>query len=266
MEYDLVIPVAPKDMDMLPHCLSSLCYLSPQPIDIYIVTPKAEPVEKILKSTNIEANIVLDVDVFDFAGMGIKPSWYQQVIKLFQSFSRGTYFVLDADVVLLRELSLVDSSGKILLGSFKCAGGPNEDYRRFMGDAFGLEHVVPWSLVSHHMVFQRSMCQEMLSEFLLRHPNSNGVSNVEWFYNWLVKMGKGYDGNVSEYEAYGQFVLGRHSGIYGMQMIPAYEFTCYGDRNIERNMGEHLHKSKSMGANMMAIHKRDSSIKREWET
>jgi len=267
MDYDLVIPVAPKDVEMLPHCLAALHHLSPQPEDIYLVTPKAEPVEEVLKEADVKANVVLDTEVFDFAGKAEKPSWYQQVVKLFQTFSRSTYLVLDADTVLLQELRLFDGTGRILLGRFDFAGEPNEYYRQFMDEAFGLEPAIPKSLVSHHMVFQRSICHEMLSEFLLRHPNPNGTSDVEWFYDWLVEKGKDYEGYVSEYEAYGQLVLGRHRTIYDVREIATYEFTCYGGlRDIETNVVEHFSKAKAAGAAIMTIHKRDGSIKREWNS
>ena len=254
MKYDVLIPVGTKDFDILPYCLRSLHHLSPYPESVIVVCPQRDPVTRILGKCNFDAVVVADEEVFDFAGVGRKPGWFQQVIKLFQQVTRDDYLVWDADLILPRRFHVFGFNDRPLLRYHKSpTAKPNAAYNAFMMEAFGQTPAVDMTMVCHHMFFRRCFVEQMIDCFLERHPKPDDRTDAKWFYDWLMSKGQDYELSVSEYEAYAHYVLNQHPTAYELAKVFLDDFVFIRDKRspteIERRIG-------STRAEMVALHHR----------
>jgi hypothetical protein len=262
-KYDVIIPVSPKDFDILPYCLKGIPFLSPAPEALFIVCPVRQPVVEILKGVNIQATVVTDKEILDFSGDGYKPGWFQQVIKLFQPVTRDDYLVWDADLVLSKEFDIFGIEGRPVLRYHFREGetNVNKDYNAFMLEAFGQEPAIHMTMVCHHMFFRRSLLRQMVACFLGRHPKPDNRSDARWFYDWLLAKGKEYEPYVSEYEAYANYVLEKHPADYEVQRAAMIDIVFMGKNRTRKFVESYLAQTNSV---MTAFHRRDDSLSHEW--
>ena len=133
--------------------------------------------------------------------------WYfQQLLKLQYAFVEPEddyYLIWDADTVPLRPMRFFDSAGRMLLTKATEFHEPYFDtYRRLLGEEPHRE----FSLVSQHILVQKSVARQMLSRIEQR---------VEGEGNWAWKIMRSLpptgDNLFSEYETYGHYVKNHHS-------------------------------------------------------
>jgi hypothetical protein len=263
LKYDVIIPVSPKDFDILPYCLTRISFLFPAPETLFIVCPVRQPVVEILEDTNIQATVVTDGKMFDFCGNGYKPGWFQQIIKLFQPVTRDDYLVWDADLVLSKRFDVFGAEDRpILRYHFKQGETKvNDGYNAFMLEAFGIEPAIHMTMVCHHMFFRRSLLRQMIGCFLERHPKPDDRSDACWFYNWLLAKGKEYELSVSEYEAYANYILGRHPAAYEVQRAAMTDVVFTGKNRTRRFIESNLAQTHAV---MTAFHRRGESLSHSW--
>jgi len=258
MKYDLLIPVCPKDFNVLRYCLRSIRFFNPQPEEIFLVSPRPQEAERITKEEGIEARVYGDEQLFDFAGEGPKPGWFQQIIKLCQTVTRDDYLVWDSDMILTRRLGVFNSDDRPFL-RYHIREKPhvNQSYLDFMMRCFGQRPVMKTSMVCHHMFFQRPLVREMMSRFWAQHPKPNGSSDAEWFYRWLIGGGSTPKSSISEYEAYAHFVLDKFPDRYEVVQAQMSDITFVQGSRTDAAIKEWLIK---LSTPIVALHKRERSL------
>lgn len=261
MKYDVLIPVATKDLPALPYCLRSLPNLNPQPEDVYFVTPSVDAVKTIVGSAG---TVLHDRDVFAGYGEGQRPWWFQKTIKMFQTVTRDSYLALDVDVMLPSTFDVLAPDGKPYLSRLHHAQ-PDRVYTKWLQKAFDIKRPYTHSYIAHHMFFFRDIWKEMLELFLKRHPNTTDGSDLHWVYQWHRDNP---NLSVSEFEAYATYVLTTsHADRYvERNILKAIEWPVYTrDTRTSEWMESLWARHKKGGAEFVSVHFRSSSEGSKWE-
>jgi len=265
MQYDLLIPVSPKDFDILPYCLRGVHFFSPPPEELFIVCPLREPVIEIAKKVGVPVTVVTDRELFDFVGEGRKPVWFQQIIKMFQTVTRDDYMSWDVDLILRKKFDVFGIDNRPIMRYHKSpTANLNESYNAYMREVFGQQPSIHMTMICHHMFFHRAVWKEIIGCFLALHPKPDGRSDVRWFYDWLLENGYGlkHEESVAETEIYAHYVLEKHPTAYEIQMAGLIDFISYDTtRNLntfDTVFAQHTEVS------MIAFHKRVPSLNCVW--
>jgi hypothetical protein len=111
MIYDVIIFASRDKLKNVKFLYESLVHLQPAYSNVYCVCPvlPAVPVEGI--------EYVLDKNVLDISKPVIRTDWiYQQYMKLLQNITLDNYLVIDADIVLNKDIVIVDDVPNFLIG------------------------------------------------------------------------------------------------------------------------------------------------------
>lgn len=261
MDYDVLIPVATKDLPVLPYCLRSIANLNPQPKDVYFVTPAVDAVKAVVGNAG---HVLHDRDVCAGYGEGKRPEWFQKTLKMFQSVTRDAYLTLDVDVMLPNTFDVFSPDGRPYLSRLHYAQ-PDRAYTKWLQKAFDIKRPYLHSYVAHHMFFYRDIWQELLALFLDRHPNKTDGSDLNWVYQWHQEQPKL---SVSEFEAYATYVLTTpHAERYVERNIEkALSWPVYSrDRRTKEWMESLWERHKKGGAEFVSVHFRATSEGTKWE-
>lgn len=134
--------------------------------------------------------------------------YYQQLLKLYAPFVfedlSSQYLVLDSDTIFLRKTEFIDEAGRILFNP----GKENHVWYFVHGKKLlpGWGRVYPaHSGISHHMVFDREILQEMFDYA----ENTHHKPFWKAFLNLVSKKERGRSG-ASEYELFFNYCLMNH--------------------------------------------------------
>lgn len=218
MDYEVVIPAAPKDYVKLNYLLSSLEYLNPQPKYVRIVCPhsKVYPTvpqlswpRSLCGAIHDEVSVLPGLDPLAAHNFRRPPWIYQQFIKLFQDITdTDNYLVVDADLIVNRPLDLlVDGKPKFFMG----VDQNHQPYFNMSQETFGFGREYPHSFISEIMMFNKGVCRRILAEFFLKYQLENSLVRmtyeeaVELLYLFVAK--KACEQWIpADYEIYGNFV------------------------------------------------------------
>ncbi len=224
MDYEVVIPAAPKDYDKLSYVISSLSYLNPAPQYVKVICPRSQetpripfPMEDLItgewNKLNIQCHDELDV----LPGLDPntarnfrRPPWiYQQFVKLFQDVTTtDNYLVVDADLIINRPLDLlVGGKPKFFMG----VDQNHQPYFNMSEETFGFGREYPHSFISEIMMFNKGISRRILAEFFINHELEHSFATmtyeeaVELLYLFVCK--KACENWIpADYELYGNFV------------------------------------------------------------
>jgi hypothetical protein len=136
-----------------------------------------------------------------------RASWiYQQLLKLgageYVPDLSASYLVIDSDVIFLRPVSFDPAQHTRFPWSraFEYHPPYREAYVRLFGEA----PPIGQSLTAHHMLYDRTLVDELFAELRQRHGRT-------WF-DAYTEVGVDYDeySAISEMDIYGWWVLARH--------------------------------------------------------
>jgi hypothetical protein len=197
--------------------------LNPQPETIYVVTPEPEQL------AGLPITAVADDEVFKFNRRGNTPNWiFQQFVKLFQGITKNDlYLVVDSDLVFIKPFRVFSDNGKMFLWRYSYSGNTESAYR-MVTEALGIKRVLP-SMMSHFMMFDRTICRGILDEFARLHPVCEGKSLESCFYDWVVDMMSLPEDKfaLSEWELYANFAVQKHRGRYELKEITGWDLPVY---------------------------------------
>jgi hypothetical protein len=214
---DVVILCTEKDLPTLDLCIEGVRNNIQDVRRIIVVSPrhltdKAEWFdEKNYPFTPFE----LAMEIFgneeqarSFTPGGSRMGWiYQQLLKLYASFvipgiSSNT-LIVDADVIFLNPVSFLGPDGE---GLYNPSGENHRPYFEHMNRLIpGLQRVFPdLSGISHHMLFQRSVLQDLLATI-------ESIHHVEAWKAFCRCIDHGWVhwSSMSEYEIYFNFAFTR---------------------------------------------------------
>jgi hypothetical protein len=210
---DIVIPAHAKDFEVLRHAVRGvLRYV--RPIGrVYVVSEQSfdwatgsvewvpEPTGPgLLSHEEVRARLAgrrSDVS---------RSGWiYQQILKLgagayINGLSRS-YLVIDSDVIFLRDVSFcVDSVTRF---PYSCAFEYHEPYREAYKRLFGEMPSTGHSLTAHHMLYDRVLLGELMTEIERRHSKT-------WSAAYLDAIDYTQPSSISEMDIYGWWVMSRY--------------------------------------------------------
>jgi hypothetical protein len=128
--------------------------------------------------------------------------WYfQQLLKLqFAHFdsTEDYYLIWDADTVPLKPMNFFEADGKMLLTK---AAEYHAPYFETFRNLFGTEPNREFSMITQHMMVQKSVAREMLARIEQRIEGAD-----TWPWKIMRSLPKAGDNLFSEYETYGHYI------------------------------------------------------------
>ncbi len=196
MIYDILILSAKKNFNNLQLLYNSLVYLKPTYNKVYCVCPE-------YPSKKIKGIIyLLDKDVLNISAPKIRPNWiYQQYIKLVQDVTLDNYLVIDADIILNKNIEIITDKPNFLISN----STNNRPFFKWMKEMFGFEKSYDKSFISEIMMFDRKIVKEFI-------PNTTEFIEKS---NYILEQ----DCFLSEYELYGNYVYINHKDKYNYKHI-----------------------------------------------
>lgn len=192
MIYDILILAAKKDFNNLKYLFDSLVYLKPSYNKVYCVCPE-------YPETQIEGiDYILEKDVLAPRLPRTRSSWvYQQYIKLFQQITVDNYLVIDADIILNKDVEIItENTPNFLIGRTTI----NTPFFKWYKQMFELDRSFNESFISEIMFFDRKIINEMIPDKEAFIEKSNSIITTDCF--------------LSEYETYGNYVHTNHRAMY----------------------------------------------------
>jgi hypothetical protein len=209
---DVVIPIIPKDLKILPLCLQGLRRNVRNEIcNIYIVAPYNEEIIQFCHEKSIK--FIDETSVLGFSPrdlnlivrssngrMGNRSGWlFQQLLKL--SGNIGTcehYLCIDADHILVRPLTFLDEQDKPV---FYLSKEHNKPYYDNIEKLMGYRINPVLSYVAHKMLFSRTDIDRLHSIIEKRFRDK------KWWEVIVDCYDKSQFAGFSEFELYGDFVI-----------------------------------------------------------
>lgn len=217
-DYDLFIPVAPKDEIKLQYVIE-YANKNLQYKKIYICSPHAIT----NKITDANINYINDKDVLDISDksfISFRPNWtYQQFLKLFFNFSESEYyFALDADTIIMKPLPLFENTHPIWYYGWKQNHFP---YFLFNKKLFNLNKNLEHTGIGDLGLFNKNI----IKTFLNYTGQNSGIELLKKIGNKLNVVF-----HFSEYETYANFANQYYPNLYKFKHLE--QLNCGKDLNL----------------------------------
>jgi hypothetical protein len=159
---------------------------------------------------------------------------------------------VDSDTVFLRKFPVFTPENKPMFWRLDFATNTEEAYR-FIKESIGVERILPYAMMAHSMMFDKSICKDMLDEFMKLHPNTEKQPVVH-FYDWTVENMDTGRVALSEWELYANFVTSRYPLLYDGKIITGVDGVKYG--KITKEDLAKIVVSENVNRDILAIHSR----------
>lgn len=207
---DVIITVAPKDIDKLENCLIGIKKNILHKIsNIFIIgkqDPKLEKIEKIFSCIHVEEDYLIkknDLNIkYIFKGIDRSGWLFQQLLKYKAAIILGNQkfkLVIDSDTVFCRKQKF-EKNNKIILSANDSYHLP---YFAAAKNLLDLKDVTNISFVSHHIIFNKEYLSEMLDYLEKKY-------NKIWYRAIIENIDYDCLSNYSEFESYAQFVMSKY--------------------------------------------------------
>lgn len=203
---DVVITAIEKDLDVLPRCIEGIRRCIPHPIAaIYLVAPASEAMRSAARELGMEfvdERSVLgfgpkDLRIITADGQNRSGWMYQQLLKLAGTVGSSPFFlVIDADHILLRPHTFIDTQGRTVMYR---SSEYHRPYYGAMHRLLGIGKEEPLSYVAHKMMFDRSRLAQMCADIESR-------SGKKWHQAIIDQLDLTGPSPFSEYETYGHYL------------------------------------------------------------
>ena len=218
-EIDVIIPVIPKDLKILPYCIEGVKKNIKNKIrDIYIIGPNKIELRDFASRHNIifiDETKVLgfspnDVNYITTSGENRSGWLFQQFLKLSGNVGECDNFVtIDSDHILIKPHVFLTSDNKYV---FYRSQEFHLQYLLTNYKLLGLFNIPYLSYVSHKMIFNK----KLLTQLKKTIEDRSGLSWIETIKNNINKTDAS---SFSEFELYANFVPGKykHSKLWLQQ-------------------------------------------------
>ena len=235
-EFDILIPVAEKDILKLPHVLVGVRDFIPGYKDIWLVMQSVDAgthlaTLHLVEGLGMEARVVYEQTAFPMNKSIIphRPGWqYQQFLKLFQTFTRDMYLTLDCDIVIRSHLPMFAQDGRPIYWLGK--NQHHEPYFRFQELMELPGKVAPFSFVADMNFFDRTVIEDIIM--------AAGCADSKQFIDKAIKHTHP-DCYLGEPELYGSFVYTMYREKYEYRKLRV----AHGDAKLQKNRDEQLYPS-----------------------
>jgi len=208
-QIDVVIPVAPKDLPILPHCIDGVRRNVRHPIsNVFIVSPASREIRDVCERRNctfVDERGLVDMDPREINLIvegEDRSTWiYQQLLKWAADAIVTTpgFLVIDADTILVRP-QVFERQGKTIFNySDEYNVHYSEMYRRLLREAT----TFPASFVCHQMLFDCAILRELRAKI-------EDIHACGWREAILRNLDRQAWSGFSDYDTYGQYVFAHH--------------------------------------------------------
>ena len=216
MTYDILILAAKKDFINLTYLYNSITAHLYNYNKIYCICPELPQFLLPGVEYRLERQ-VLDINVSEIK---YRSTWvYQQYLKLLQNITVDKYLVIDADLVINKDLEIFTNERPNFLLSNKTINKPFFEYSKKL---FNIDVCYNYSFVSEIMLFDRELIDKLLrSKFKTNNDfivNSNNIITTTCF--------------PSEYELYGSYVRSNYRTLYGYKPIETINALTFKEFDI----------------------------------
>jgi hypothetical protein len=207
---DVIITVAPKDINKLENCLIGVKKNILHTIsNIFIIgkkDPKLEQIEKNFSCVHVEEDYLINKN-----SLGIKyilkgidrSGWlFQQLLKYKAVIILGNEkfkLIIDADTVFCRKQKF-EKNNKII---FNASNSYHLTYFDAAKNLLDLKKVTNVSFVSHHIIYNKEYLSEMLNYLEKKYDKV-------WYRAIIENIDYDCMSNFSEFESYAQFVMSKY--------------------------------------------------------
>jgi hypothetical protein len=205
LKIDIIIPLITKDLAVFPYVVDSARRYIMHPLgEIIVVAPDDAEIRNQCAIQN--CRFADETTVLPFSKNQInyhidgmdRSGWiYQQLLKLSGDLiaSQRYFLVLDADTVLIRPQIFIINRKLV----FNCSDEYHPPYFEHYQKIFGVSSRAPISFVSHYMLFDRNVLQEIRASIEKRHQ-------VFWSRAILNALDRSQGSSFSEFEMYGNYM------------------------------------------------------------
>lgn len=217
MRIDVIVPVAHKDMEIIPYCIKSIQKHVKHPINkIFIISAKTDDITTFC-STNgcnfIDEDTVLPINKKDIkynVGTKDRSGWlFQQLLKLSgDTISKmDNYLIVDADTVYIRP-RVFEQNNKTI---FDISDEYHYSYFKTYKKLLGSDIFLPASFTNHNMLINISALKKLKEKIEKR-------SHLKWYQAIINNIDEKENSFISEQETYGTYMFQN----YRNQMILEY--------------------------------------------
>lgn len=223
--FDVIIPVARKDLSFLPRVVDYLDRCIEGINKIYVLTANKNVIKLQHKLTSFRKCVLIDenslVEGLNFNRVSllldkyakdkhIRVGWYYQQFLKFafaeSNYCSDYYLSWDADTLPLAPIKFF-SEDHIL---FNPKGEYNPNYFKTINNLLGFGKVADFSFISENMMFKSTIVREMLNDIEKASTQK---------YDWIEEILSSCDFSsampaFSEFETYGSYCFVRHPGLY----------------------------------------------------
>lgn len=233
MTYDIIIPVAGKDISFLGKVVKYIRKNLTEAEYVYIITNKKNFNHLFFRKNTDSKVIKLDENeiipglTFDGVkkclvehGCYVSPGWYlQQFLKLgfaTTKYARKYYLSWDSDTLPLSHISFFDDEHPVFTRKKEVHQAYFETIERLLG----FKKQKEFSFIAEHMMFCSETVCEMLNEIMQSQWNG------EYWYQRVIdacNFGGEFGGpHFSEFETYGTYCTARHPDMYHTQVLNTF--------------------------------------------
>jgi hypothetical protein len=251
VKFDVVIPVAEKDLETLPYAVEGVRKNLMHPIGEIIIVGQKKPrlvqtVEKLHCRFVDEAALLADLPEFSYELNGVDRSGWlrQQFIKLsFDAISTSEHvLILDADTVFIRP--------HVMLWKGRTVFNQSSDYHRpyfeVLERILGINHPSALSFTAHYVPLSRTIITALKREL----ETKNGCS---WYQAILEAVDLEEGAAFSEQDLYGNYFFVHHrremSRNYWFNLalsreeLSRLDFHCSDKKNRYKSISFHNYMS-----------------------
>jgi len=232
--FDVILPVAPKDMENMEICIRKIMEnIHPQKIiviasnQVRSMIPLLDGVE-FCDEDHLKENLTLyDVEqtMVEITGSKARSNWYfQQFLKMAYAFrcSHDYYLIWDSDTIPLNDIQFWEN----INGKEKCLFSTRPRCRAYYINTLNtlfngkVKKLTKRSFIVEHMMINRKIMKELIHEIEM-NDQIQGKYFFEKILHAIDKNDIQFSG-FSEFETYGNYVLNFYPEMYAVRNLRTY--------------------------------------------
>ncbi len=206
---DVVIPVAEKDLDVLPYAIDGIRMSVRHPImNLWVIAPVSRGIQVVCRRKGcsfVDERSVVDTEPGSI-GLVVngndRSRWiYQQFLKWNADClgDSSHFLVVDADTVLVRP-QVYERDGKV---TFHYSDERHQPYYEMYSRLLNETVLCPMSFVSHQMLFEKQLLRELKGRI-------ENIHGCDWRTAILQNLDRAQVSGFSDYDTYGHYAFLHH--------------------------------------------------------
>jgi hypothetical protein len=210
---DIIITIAPKDVDKLKDCLIGIKKNILKPIkNIFIIGKinfKLKAIEKLFSCIHIDENVLLNRKKLKIRYKyenNDRSGWLYQQLLNYQAvilLGKERYkLAINSDTVFSKKQKF-EKNKKIVFNASDSYHAPYFDAARKLLD---LKNVTNISFTSHHIIYDKTILLKMLKYIERKYKD-------KWYHSIIKNIKYNHLSNHSEFETYAQYVMSKYKKL-----------------------------------------------------